>query len=429
MFKGYDVRGVYGSEVDERKFFVLGKAVAQFGDELVLGKDYREHNDSLAVALAAGFDKKIVFLGHATTPAVAWCSRKLGASLTASHNPPEYCGMKPFRERRCFYDEELSQLKVYYAREENTANTASASTFKNNSKFTGELKREGENELEKYLDSLPEFHDGIYDLGGGAACAFKKIFPRESTIFSEPDAHFSKRQPEPTDEALGALKRETLKRHALGFAFDGDADRVAVVDVGKKIDAGAAGAFYASRFLKAGDVVALTIDVSDEVCEWFEANGFQVALSAVGDINVTRKASEARAAFSMERSGHYAVTKHLLYSDALYFAALLSSTQPGEIAAFAEQFTHETLTEKIAARVNFRDLEKLFRAKNPIALETVDGIKARFDDYCILVRASRTEPIVRVSVEAADADKAVKGKTLAEALIKKVASQDSNTSF
>ncbi len=433
MFKGYDVRGIYGDSADgvnEQKFFILGKALSRFQNEIAIGMDYRSHNETLAAALAAGFEGKTVFLGRVTTPCAAFCSRKLGASITASHNPPEYAGLKPFRERRCFYSEELAQLKAHYAQEESGAaenekemkkrkeNAKEKEREKETAKLLKESK-EGKDEVKKYVDSLPEIEGGIFDLGGGAACAFKRLFSHAKTIFAEPDPLFSKREPEPKDETLGALKEETLKRGALGFAFDGDADRVVAVDKGKTIDSGALAAFYAQRFLRKGDVVALTIDVSDEVCGWFAENGFKLEYSAVGDINVTRKADEAHAAFSMERSGHYAVTKHLLYSDGVYFAAALSGTKPGEITKFAAQFTHETLSQKIDGRVNFRDLEKLFRAKNPAALETVDGIKARFDDYCVLVRPSQTEPIVRVSVEAADAKKAQKGLEASLALTRK----------
>jgi phosphomannomutase len=368
-------------------------------------------------------------LGRATTPCVAFCSRKLGASITASHNPPEYTGMKPFRERRCFYGEDLAQLKAYYAQEESAKENAkenakeSAASPAQKKVRLEEFKKLKENndEVEKYLDSLPEFEGGVYDLGGGAACAFKKIFPRDSAIFSEPDPLFSKRAPEPKDETLGALKEETLKRGAVGFAFDGDADRLIVVDEGRTVDSSALGAFYASRFLKRGDVVALTIDVSGEVCDWLSARGLHVNYSAVGDINVTRKADEAAAAFSMERSGHYAVTKHLLYSDALYFAALLSSARPGEITAFASQFKNAGIADKENARVNFRDLEKLFREKNPARIETLDGIKAWFDDYCVLVRASQTEPFVRITIEAKTRDAAVKGLENARKLVRKAA--------
>ena len=425
MFKGYDVRGVYGAEIDENKFFLLGKALGRLGNELALGMDYRRHNETLAAALASGFEGKTIFLGRATTPCVAFCSRKLGASVTASHNPPEYSGMKPFRDKRCFYGEELAQLKTYYAQEENSSGGNGKNPAAAVAAPRKKILKENADEKKEYAASLPRMEKGIYDLGGGAACAFKKIFPK--TIFSEPDPLFSKRAPEPKDETLGALKSETLKHGCIGFAFDGDADRVVAIDKGRTIDSGALGAFYASRFLKRGDVVALTIDVSDEVCEWFANNGFKTESSAVGDINVTRKAGESRAAFSMERSGHYAVTRHLLYSDGVYFAAALSGTRPGEMTKFALQFKHETANEKIAGRINFRDLEKLFRAKNPAALETVDGIKARFDDYCVLVRASQTEPIVRVSVEAADAKKAAKTLEATVALARKALVQSAQS--
>ncbi len=438
LFKGYDVRGVYGDgkgEVNERRFFALGRAMAQFDSEIVVGMDYRSHSDTLTAAFASGFasnadengnesgatknkiENKVVFLGRATTPCVAFCAKRFGASVTASHNPPEYAGLKPFRNRRCFYGEDLAQLQSYYSQEENSAsNAAIAAAAKKASKL-----KEDEDTKRAYVESLPEFENGVYDLGGGAACAFAPLFPK--TIFAEPDPLFSKRAPEPNDETLEALKAETLKRRCIGFAFDGDADRVAAVDSGKFIDSGVLGAFYASRFLKRGDVIALTIDVSGEVCDWLANEGFQVVFSPVGDINVTRKADEAHAAFSMERSGHYAVTKHLLYSDGFYLAASLSSAKPGEIDSFAAQFKNESASEKIEARVNFRDLERLFRDKNPARIETLDGVKAWFDDYCVLVRASQTEPLVRVTVEGKTHEAVVKGLETARKLVGKASAK------
>ncbi|HLD63063.1 MAG TPA: hypothetical protein VI875_04300 [Candidatus Norongarragalinales archaeon] len=406
MFRTYDVRGIFGKEITAESFFVLGKALEKFSKTLVVGMDYRRNNDLLASALLDGFGGEEVFLGHAPTPAVAFNSQSLGASLTASHNPPEYSGLKPLKQRRCFYAEELSQLKKEF--DGVPEKRAGANGAAHSPKPDAEL-------LGSYCAALPEFGNAVFDLAGGAACSIAGIFPK--TIFSQPDPLFVRHSPEPTPGALSVLADETRKVPSLGFAFDGDADRCAVVDSGKIVDSGAAAAFFAVNFLAKGSKIVLTLDVQHEVFVFLQDSGFKTEYSPVGDVFVLKKAEEAGADFAAEKAGHYSVFKHMPYSDGIYFAAMLSQAKPGVLNDFARQFKNVFLSENISgASVDFGRLAEAVR-ETAGSVETMDGVKAAFEDYTLLIRRSNTQPLVRVSVEAKSRERGLEGLNEAKRLV------------
>ncbi|PIO05937.1 hypothetical protein COT29_03450 [Candidatus Micrarchaeota archaeon CG08_land_8_20_14_0_20_59_11] len=399
MFRAYDVRGIYGKDITPGSLCSLGRAMSRYAEDIVLGMDYRRHNEELAAAFRAGFDGEVRFLGRAPTPAVAFHSRKLGAALTASHNPAEYNGLKPFRERRCFWPDELKEL------EEKTKPCGTPMKTK---------PLDADAELhDGYVSALPEAGDALFDLCGGAACALRDVFPNR--IFDEPDPAYERHSAEPKEETLGVLKERTKER--LGFAFDGDGDRVAVCDRGRIIDGGVIIAYIAEHFLKKKDTLAITLDVSDEVAQYLTDAGFGVEVSKVGDVFVLQKAVAEGAAFAGERSGHYSMMKHMPYSDGIYFGLLLSQAKAGEIAEYAARFAAVTEIGAVYAKVDFGALEGKIRAKEPEWISTIDGIKARFADYCLLVRASNTEPKVRVNVEAKTRELARRGMAEAKELI------------
>ncbi len=399
MFKGYDVRGVYGTEVTEERFFVLGQAFNEIAKRLVIGMDYRQHNDSLLNAFLNGFTGEFTFVGIAPTPATAFNTLEYGVSITASHNPPEYNGLKPLMKKRPFYASEMNDLKIRYAHLESLAEKAgklSGGTFEK------KKVKEDKTLLKAYVDSLPEFKSAIYDLGGGTVCAVKDAISRGGgeLLFDEPDPFFNQRPSEPTDETLTLLKQKTLSEKKLGFAFDGDGDRLAVVAEGRVIDGGVAGAFLAVQNLKKGDKIAITIDVSEEGFDFLTDYGFHVYYSPVGHINVPLKMEEVGGVYAMEYSGHYCFASRMLQADGSYNAALISQVRLGEIIEFVNQFKMKRFVTKENARVNFAAFEKLVREKQPLAMETIDGVKAKFEDYAFLVRQSQTEPKVRVFIEA-----------------------------
>jgi len=404
VFRTYDIRGVFGKDITPESFYFLGKALGKFSDTLVAGMDYRRNNGILLNSLFSGFEGEKTFFGVAPTPAIAFYSQKLGASLTASHNPPEYNGIKPLQKQRSFYVGELAELKKEFEKH-SAGKTPKASAPEEDSAG-----------LEAYVQSIPEVGNAVFDLAGGAACALKQIFPK--TVFSEPDPLFVRHSAEPTPDALGGLVSETRKNACLGFAFDGDADRCVAVDSGKLVDTGVLAAFFASNFLPKGSKIVLTLDFQQEVFTFLEDNGFKPEYSPVGDVFVLKRAEEAKADFAAEKSGHYSVFKHIPYSDGIYFSAALSQTKAGEFNEFAKRFSSVFLSDSVpGVSVDLKKLEEMVKDRNPSRIETMDGVKASFDEYTFLIRPSNTQPLVRVSVEAKSRESAVHALGVAKQLV------------
>ncbi len=398
FFKTYDCRGKYGIDATEANCFRLGAACNAFKKPIALGMDYREHNDTLAAAFMEGFQGELRFAGHLPSPALAYDSATgWAASFTASHNPAGYNGVKFKKHRRCFFENELQQLKQWY-------------DFAKAPGKTGTKKLPGIDETVKsqYLDALPETQGGLFDLAGGAACALKNIF--ENRLFDTPDPAFLRHAPEPKEGTLDVLQAETKKQGRVGFAFDGDADRCIAVDQGRVIDGGILAGFIAVQHMPAKSKIFVTLDTQAEVFRFLQDEGFRTAYTPVGDVHIVKAMVENDAAFAAERSGHYSFQKHMPDSDGIYTAALLSGTKAGDLLEFARQFKAVSLKEEVRFPVDFGRLKDWAEAKAGAAnVESIDGVKADFGDYAFLVRASQTEPKIRINVEAADLQKAKAG--------------------
>src|SRR3989338_3914079 len=152
FFKTYDCRGRYGTEATEEKSFWLGSACNAFKRPLIVGMDFREHNDTLLSAFLQGFKGPVRFAGHMPSPALSFNSKTAWAvSFTASHNPAGYNGVKFKKHRRCFFENELSALKQWYA-----FSKKRPFSFRNNP-----LPETDERIKTDSLQSLPEIRGGV----------------------------------------------------------------------------------------------------------------------------------------------------------------------------------------------------------------------------------------------------------------------------
>lgn len=392
FFKTYDCRGKYGEEATEANCFRLGTACSAFSHDVALGIDYRAHNDSLASAFMQGFKGSVRFAGHLPSPALAYNSQKEWAvSFTASHNPPQYNGVKFKKLQRCFFEDELQKLKQKY--------DATSPPEKIENK---KMPKPDESIKNRYLDALPNIKDGIFDLAGGAACALKDAF--ENRVFDQPDPLFQLHAPEPKEGTLNTLQTETKKQDKMGFAFDGDADRCVAVDSGRIIDGGVLAAFIAANHVPAKSKVFLTLDTQAEVFRFLQDQGFDARYTPVGDVYIVKAMVEHVAAFAAERSGHYSFACHMLDSDGIYTAALLSGTKSGKLLEFSQQFKAVSLKDEVRFQINFSALKAWAEQKAGSGnVQDIDGVKADFGDYAFLVRASKTEEKIRINVEAQDA--------------------------
>lgn len=405
MFRGYDVRGVYGEEVTEEKFVALGKALNGFAKKLVVGMDYRQPNPSLFKAFSKGYSGEISFIGNCPTACTSFNSREYGMQVTASHNPAGYAGAKFIHERHGFFEAELEKLRKIFEKKLGEKITVAK----------GAEIVESKQLLEKYVEAIPEIERGVFDLGGGAACAVKKIFPK--TIFATPDPLFEKRAPEPKEETLGELKKKTVSEKQLGFAFDGDADRVMVADEGKVIGGPIVTAFLCQQNFSKGDKIVLNIEFSQESKQYIEDElGMKTIVCPVGTKHVVTNVLESKAAAGAEPNGHYYIPRHVPDSDGIYAAALLSNARAGELAEFSKKFRNTLLSDAVKGRADFQKIEAAIE-KTATEVNTMDGVWAAFDDGTVLIRASQTEPKIRVTCEADSPQKARKAMEMAKKLV------------
>lgn len=402
MFKKRDVRGIYPEEVNEANFFRLGKALSALTDRIILGMDYREKNKDLAEHFAAGFGKDVVFIGRCPTGAVAFLSKKgFAVCITASHNPIGYHGAKMFKDGKILSAEEVVNIKHLYEKTEP-------------GQPRGVKLEEDTSMMKEYVSNIPKIENGIFDLGEGAACSVKSIFPK--TIFSIPSSSFSGRGPEPKDTSLSKIKSLTTENKQVGFSFDGDADRVVVVVGGNPVRGDIMTGFAAHKLLKKGDGIVLSFDCTSEVFDYLVSNGFKVYYSDVGQEALAKRLEETGSKIAGEMSSHFTFPDFTNYSDAVYFAAVMSDTKSEELENFISQFKSVVSTDTIRGSMNLDDIRKKFSDAKQIE-NSSDGFKAKFDDFVILVRQSQTEPLIRVQSEAIGEGLSLKGSEFAKARI------------
>lgn len=409
FFKTHDIRGKYEIGESEKVFQALGATLSEKAKKIILGMDYREHNRELANAFSQGFQKRggeAILIGHSPTPCTSFLSKEFGASITASHNPPEYNGIKFFEKQTYFTEKEMRWLEEEFQKHNG-----------NNQDIKVKLVEEKER-ITEYLERIPEIRKGLFDLCGGAVCALSSIFPNK--IFYAPDPTYERHSPEPKPGTITELQKECVSKREVGFAFDGDGDRVIVCDSGKILDGDVVAAFVSSNVLKKGSKVILSIDCSQETYDFIKEEGNKAIWSKVGDTNMLSKATEVGAEFSAERSGHYSFLSHSPASDGIYAAAVLSEFDYGEFAEFSKNFKDVTLKEEEFVKIDFQKLEEEIKAISRfMEMENIDGIKAKFEEFTLLIRASNTEPKIRINSEASELKKAKEGMKLGKELMLK----------
>jgi phosphomannomutase len=387
MFTSRDIRGFYGSEITDDKLKILGQVLDK--RELVIGMDYREYNDKILNAILPSLER-VIYVGNVPTPVVPFLTKRSGMMITASHNPPGYNGIKFFKPKRILNAEELQHIKQQYE------DAVKQSTKLNESSKTN-LKVD-EEQIRRYITSIPEIKEGIFDLCGGAACSFANLFP--VSIFNTPDPPFRLHAPEPTNETLDRLKEETMKAEKIGYAFDGDADRVVVIVKGQMIPGDILIAYTATHYLPSKEKLILSFDCSQEVFNYIQDSGQHPYYATVGQSALATEAIKRKAGFIGEYSGHYSFTKFMYYSDPFYFIGKISETKPRELLEFQAQFHNVVLREKVEGRIDYTLLkQELEKWTDQFVL--LDGIKAILaeEGASILIRHSQSEPITRINVE------------------------------
>ena len=387
------VRGIVGEAITPELVEKLGKAVALWSGRgrVFVGRDTRASGVELEEALARGIASaggNAVLAGVLPTPAVALLALDVGAVITASHNPPEYNGVK-------FFDS--GGQKLTDATEEEIEARLEADAPGGGTIDRVEIAPDSylQHVVDRFGSDLTGLRIGV-DCANGAYSeiaprAFKRLGANVTVIGVEPDGTNINKECGATD--LRALQRTVVQNALhLGVAFDGDGDRMLAVDGdGNAVDGDRILAVLAPHL--GVDVVAVTVMSNLGLRRFLEERGIRVVTTDVGDRYVLEALREHGALLGGEQSGHIIYLRDHVTGDGLAGALLLCDAIRGRALAeaAAEMPTFPQVKENLPLQGSL-----------PAALlEEVQRLNAALDGSArVLVRPSGTEPVVRLLAEA-----------------------------
>jgi phosphomannomutase len=425
IVKAYDVRGLVGEQLDEEVARRIGAAAARVlvapGERIVVGRDMRPSSPSLVAAFTEGVlgqGVDVVDIGLASTDQLYFASGSLdaaGAMFTASHNPAAYNGIKLCRAGAVpvAIDTGLGEIRDLAAGPE-LAVAATPGT------------RVEQDVLDRFGAHVRSFVDVdrlravevAVDAGNGMAGhvwpAVVEGLPIATTArFFELDGTFPNHPADPLDPANLVDLQETVRAggHALGLAFDGDADRVFAIDeAGRPVASSLVGAVVADRLLRRhpGETVLYNLICSRTVPETIERAGGTAVRTRVGHSFIKRRMAETNAIYAVEHSGHHYFRDNFRADSGVITALVLL-----EAVAVADAPLSEVVApyDRYAAsgELNFEVADQqaaLDRVATAFAArgdaDDDDGLTVRTDAGWFNLRPSNTEPLLRLNVEADD---------------------------
>ncbi|WP_336036869.1 phosphoglucosamine mutase [Halobacterium yunchengense] len=418
MFGTSGIRGRVGERVTGELAVAVGRAVASEGyGRVVVGRDTRETGAFLLDGVATGLREcgaDVVDVGVEATPTVARAVGGLdadaGVVVTASHNPPADNGFKLWTTSGQAFDERqrAAVSRRVREREFDLASWRAA----------GERTERGDaadRHAAAVLDAVPAVDDCsvAVDVGNGAGQVTARVLDdlgcSVTSLNARPDGRFPSRPSEPTAEALASLREYVAATdHDLGVAHDGDADRLmAVDDDGEFVPGDELLALFARDAAGDGDEVAVPLNTSLLVDDVLDGVGATVTRTRVGDVFVAERASEPGVAFGGEPSGAWIWPDETLCPDGPLAAARVAGlvAERGPLSALRADLGEYPL-RRDSVETDEKDAV-VDRVASAVAeeygdVERMDGVRVAFDDGWFLVRASGTQPLVRVTAEARD---------------------------
>ncbi|MBS7632160.1 phosphoglucosamine mutase [Candidatus Bathyarchaeota archaeon] len=424
LFGSSGVRGIVNIDLTPVLATQIGMAVATFSkaEQITVARDTRVSGQMLEKAAVAGITAcgaDALCLGTLPTPALAYLTRRLdadaGLMITASHNPPQYNGIKIFDKNSLAYSEEQQdKIEKLVA----TGNFRLAE-WQHIGKATQVDESNSYIEMICKKVRLTKKWHVVLDSGCGATYGtapkiLRNLGCKVTAINTQPDGHFPARSPEPKAETLAYLGEAVKKLDAdLGVAYDGDGDRVAFIDeMGNFVDFDRVLSAFAAHVIRKrkGGVVVTNVEASMSIERAVEACGGKVIRTRVGDIYVSSAMKKHGAVFGGEPCGAWIHPQfHHCPDGILSSALLLEALEEGEKSLsqiIKEIPQYQTLRENIPCRVKAKqetvmEVEKRLKASFPAYKDSfnIDGVRLALEDGWVLVRASGTEPIVRITVE------------------------------
>lgn len=418
VFKAYDVRGIYGTELTDSLAYAVGRALVVYlkAKHVAVGHDMRSHSAPLYKNLIQGMIDEgatVWKIGLCETPALYFAVHHLktdgGAMITASHNPPQYNGIKLTRQQALPIGqgngmEEIKQL--------------AESISKKPKKKGGKIKEvDIWSAYVKHVTSFlkkPKPLNIVIDAANGMSGftvpkVFKNLPFTITPLYFTLDGSFPNHEANPLkEENTKDLQRLVKKQKAdLGIAFDGDCDRAFfITEKGERIPADFLEAFVADYLLKRYPKATVLYDIRSTwvVKETVQKAGGKAYMSKVGHAYIKKQMRETNAVFAGELAGHFYFRENF-FTDSGMIAAmhvlniLCESDQPFSelIKPYLRYYQSGEINFTVKNTDNvLKEVKKLY--KDGTVCE-IDGIRVDYEDYWFNVRKSNTEPLIRLTLE------------------------------
>ena len=423
VFKAYDVRGLYGAELDEEGAYAIGRAyVEQFEPlRIAVGRDMRIHAPSMQQAVMEGAAEggaDVVDVGMVGTEMVYFAVDELeldgGIMVTASHNPKEYTGMKIVRSGALPVGGESGLFDVRDRALAGFGDVKQRGRIEEADIWPGFVERVLSFVDVSAIKPMRVVIDAANGMAGAMLPPILELLPMIDAVpcFFEPDGNFPNHEPNPLlPENREFIIRKTRDEHAdLGVAYDGDADRCFFVDdIGDFVPGDFVTALLAESILEKerGGKVIYDLRASWAVPETIERAGGVPLINRVGHAYIKHRMRKDDAVFGGEVSAHY-YFRDFSQADSgtvpfLLMLELISKKgkKLSEILApYRSRYfiTGEINTPVADVALALRELEQRFGSEGKIS--HLDGISVESNDWHFNVRPSNTEPLLRLNLEA-----------------------------
>ena len=425
IFREYDIRGIVEKDLTGDTPELIGKAFGshvkkQLGGTptLAVGHDNRPTSPKLAEGIIKGITStgvNVIFVGTVPTPVLYYATEKLktdgGLQITGSHNPPEYNGFKMLVKGRALYGDAIQGLLKRIQNDDFEQGSGTRSQQEINKDYIADISSRFKPKRQLKV---------VVDCGNGTGSlvavplleqAGAKVIP----LYCESDGTFPNHHPDPTVDAnvqdmIALVKKEGAD---LGIGFDGDADRIGACDEKGNIVRGdillLLYGLDALERLGAPQKLVFDVKCSQVVPEVYKEHGGEPIMWKTGHSLIKEKMKEVKAPIAGELSGHICFGEDYYgFDDALYGACLLVQLVAGAgrpLSAMVDEFPKYVSTAEI--RIEVTEETKFDIVKRAVAhfkkdheVIDVDGARVLFGDGWGLVRASNTQPVLVMRVEA-----------------------------
>ena len=426
IFREYDIRGKVSDDFPPEVVEALGKGFGTYikrggGQEIALSGDIRLTTPDLMEqfktgVLSTGVD--VINIGILPTPANYYSMFSLGVAgavqITGSHNPPEFNGFKLSRDKKAVFGEAIQEIRVIIEKEDYETGEGSEASYDILTKYKRMIA--SKIDIKKRMKVVMDCGNAA-----GAICApeiFKNLNVDLTELYCDVDGTFPNHHPDPTvkENLVDLINLVKKGSYDIGLAFDGDADRVGVVDeTGDIVWADQLIALFLPEVVEEGDEILYDVKCSQALEEMIVKYGGKPVMWKTGHSLIKQRMSELNCKLGGEMSGHiFFADDYFGYDDAIYVAARIVQTlsrTDQKLSQLKAELPKYYSTPEMRLEAE-SDEEKFRIAKEAVAYftenydcSTVDGVRIKFGDGWGLVRSSNTQPVIVCRFEANTAER------------------------